>query len=78
MTDAMQERSQIHERRRYELGAKIAAARVDKGLSTRQLAAMIDPKLKHRYVQNVESGRVEPTLRMLEKICKALDIGDKQ
>jgi ribosome-binding protein aMBF1 (putative translation factor) len=70
----MQERSQIYDRRRVAFGEIIQQVRIDKGLSTRQLAAMVDPNLKHRFIQNVEQGKVEPTLRMLEKICKALDI----
>lgn len=72
--EAIQQREQLRISRRVAFGEIIRQVRIDKGLSTRQLSAMIDPKLKHRYIQNMESGAVDPTLHMLEKICKALDL----
>lgn len=55
------------------LGHILRAAREDKGLTTGQLARMIDPKLRHRYIQTIENGSVDPTTHMLEKIVAALD-----
>lgn len=54
------------------VGAEIRAARTQLGLSTRDLAALIDTS--QPFVSNIENGRIFPSLRTLALIARALDV----
>ena len=54
-----------------ELARKVRAARVARGLSTQQLADMID--LTSQQVRRYESGKAEPSAIVLMRIVRALE-----
>jgi len=49
---------------------KIRLLRLEKGLTQRELGALCG--LKQQYINQVESGKVVPTVRTYEKIIDAL------
>ncbi len=56
----------------FEVGKKIAEARILKNITQEKLAEMI--KTKQPSIARIESGVVLPNLRFLKKISKALNI----
>lgn len=53
-------------------GEVFRAARKQRGLSQEQLA--FDAGMERNYVSLIECGRNSPSVRMVFKLCKALDI----
>lgn len=56
----------------YRVARRIAARRVERGLSQENLAALLDIAVKN--VQRIESGRQNLSLATLERIASALEI----
>lgn len=56
---------------RKEIGAKIKAAREEKGLSQEELADMA--KVARRTIINIEQGAFNPKIETVNDIAKALD-----
>lgn len=59
--------------RKVALGDVLREAMKDKGIGTRELCARIGGNCRRQAIQSILSGRVEPTLEMLQRICTALD-----
>lgn len=55
---------------RTSLGERLAALRQAAGLSRRQLASLAG--LADRHIGDIESGRLSPTLRTIERLASAL------
>ncbi|WP_165493852.1 helix-turn-helix transcriptional regulator [Azotobacter chroococcum] len=53
-------------------GETLKTARLRKGLSQKQLAALIGTSQPH--IANLESGRVEPNISTAQKLCKVLNL----
>ena len=56
----------------YQLGKRIAYLRKKKGLSGLELA--LKAEINRNYLNDLENGRRNPTLKILRKIANALDI----
>ena len=56
----------------YQLGKRIAYLRKKKGLSGLDLA--LKAEINRNYLNDLENGRRNPTLKILRKIAIALDI----
>jgi transcriptional regulator with XRE-family HTH domain len=54
------------------LGEVLRAARKERGLSQEKLA--LDAGVERNYVSLIELGRNSPSIGMLFKLCKALDL----
>ena len=54
-----------------QLGANIASLRTDAGLSQNAFALMVG--VSRQYLIDIESGRANPTVDMLERIASGLD-----
>ncbi|MBQ6921398.1 MAG: helix-turn-helix transcriptional regulator [Bacilli bacterium] len=55
-----------------QLGMRIRYLRKQKGLS--QLDLSLEAEVNKNYISDLERGRRNPSILLLEKICKALDI----
>lgn len=56
---------------RYELIESIIKKRIEKGLSQKDLANMIETK--QSAISRIESGNYNPSFNLIQKIAKALD-----
>lgn len=56
----------------YDIGSRIRALRVEKGLSLRQFALMTD--LDKSHLSSIERGRIDLKASTLDKILKGLDV----
>lgn len=56
---------------RYELIESIIKKRIEKGLSQKDLANMIETK--QSAISRIESGNYNPSFNLIQKITKALD-----
>jgi transcriptional regulator with XRE-family HTH domain len=56
------------------IGVQLKRARVERGLSLREVAAMVDDGLSHTSLSAIENGTRYPTLRTLEKLVTVLQI----
>jgi len=59
------------------LGEKIRTLRERRGLTTRQLAALLEIN-SHSHVVQIESGRHKPSLDVLMKLMQIFDVGCDQ
>lgn len=55
----------------YEIIRKIIAARIELGLTQKELARKCG--IKQSNISRLESGKANPTIKFLQKIAKALD-----
>ena len=55
-----------------QLGMRIRYLRKQKGLS--QLELSLEAEVNKNYISDLERGRRNPSILLLEKICRALDI----
>ncbi len=55
-----------------QLGMRIRYLRKQKGLS--QLDLSLEAEVNKNYISDLERGRRNPSILLLERICKALDI----
>ncbi len=55
-----------------QLGMRIRYLRKQKGLS--QLDLSLEAEVNKNYISDLERGRRNPSILLLEKICKALEI----
>lgn len=53
------------------VGERIKELRIKHGLTQKQLAEIA--KISNSYLCDIEVGRTNPSLKTLEKICKAFD-----
>jgi transcriptional regulator with XRE-family HTH domain len=56
----------------YQLGKRIAYLRKERHLS--QLTLSLDSKVAKNYISDLENGRRNPTVKVLERIAKALRV----
>ena len=55
-----------------DVGKRIIELREKRGISTNKLANLAG--ITHSYLRNIEIGKTNPTVEMLEYICEALNI----
>lgn len=58
------------------VGERIKELRIKHGLTQKQLAEIA--KISNSYLCDIEVGRTNPSLKTLEKICKAFEIDLKE
>lgn len=57
---------------KVKVGRNVKRLRIEKGLSQEQFA--FDADLHRTYISDIERGNRNPTVTVLEKIAKALDV----
>lgn len=57
---------------KYNFGKKLAYIRKKRNLSQMQLAEIVDKAFN--YISQIECGRANPTLNMIELLADALDV----
>lgn len=55
-----------------KIGLRIQQARTEKGMTQEQLASLV--KRNTNYIGNLENGRSRPSLKLVIKLSKALDV----
>lgn len=60
--------------RKVAFGDILREAMRDKQVGTRELAARMGGNVRRQMIQSILSGRVEPSLEMWGRMCKALDL----
>ncbi len=56
----------------HDIGRRIRAARIDKGITQEQLAELIDVGTTH--ISHIETGNTIPSLKIFVKILNTLDV----
>ena len=58
-------------------GEKLRALRLQRELSIRQLASLLEIS-SHSHIVNLEAGRKQPSVNLILKVCKLFDVSPNQ
>ncbi len=59
---------------KIEIGSRLKRLRMEKGLTQKELAAMVSGGLDYTYIGKIERDEQLPSLKILSKICEAFAV----